>query len=127
MKTAFGWNLYASVAAVLCVSALFSIFGGLTAVMWTDFIQSIVMISGSTVLTIMSLVRVGGMGMIWERFFEVEANFTSASEANGSCSVAAKDSLHFFHHPTEGTLPWPAFFIGGIATQFSYWCTDQVG
>ncbi|VEL27286.1 unnamed protein product [Protopolystoma xenopodis] len=47
-------DLYTSVVVLLCVSALFTILGGLTAVIWTDFIQTIIMIAGALYLMIQS-------------------------------------------------------------------------
>jgi Na+/proline symporter len=39
IKLSLGWNLYVSMIVLIIVAALFTAIGGLTAVMWTDFIQ----------------------------------------------------------------------------------------
>ena len=44
-------GLYVSVLILLALAALFTIGGGLTAVIWTDFVQAILMVLGSIILT----------------------------------------------------------------------------
>ena len=48
-KTSPEW-LYISILILLLIAAVFTIAGGLTAVMWTDFIQTILMIIGALIL-----------------------------------------------------------------------------
>lgn len=54
MKQAIGLEgdagLYISVMVLLSIAALFTITGGLTAVIWTDFIQTIIMLIGALIL-----------------------------------------------------------------------------
>ena len=44
-------GLYLSILILLGLAALFTIGGGLTAVIWTDFIQTILMVIGAIVLS----------------------------------------------------------------------------
>jgi Na+/proline symporter len=39
IKVSLGWNIYLSIIILILIAAIFSAIGGLTAVMWTDFIQ----------------------------------------------------------------------------------------
>lgn len=43
-------GLYISILILLALAAFFTIFGGLSAVIWTDFIQAILMIIGALIL-----------------------------------------------------------------------------
>ncbi len=43
--------IYASSLFLLAVSGLFAAFGGLTAVMWTDLVSTVLMILGACVLS----------------------------------------------------------------------------
>lgn len=43
-------GLYISILILLAVAALFTITGGLTAVIWTDFVQTIIMLIGAFIL-----------------------------------------------------------------------------
>ncbi|KAB7498069.1 Sodium/myo-inositol cotransporter 2, partial [Armadillidium nasatum] len=58
-RTSTQW-LYISIFILLAVAAIFTITGGLTAVLWTDFIQTILMIIGSLILMGFSFVKIGG-------------------------------------------------------------------
>ena len=51
------WNTYASIFALLAIAAVFTITGGLTAVVWTDFVQTILMLAGAMVLTAIGELR----------------------------------------------------------------------
>ena len=55
IKSALGFEgeagLYISVLILLALAALFTIGGGLTAVIYTDFVQAILMVIGSIILT----------------------------------------------------------------------------
>ncbi|CAG2239787.1 Solute carrier family 5 member 4,Sodium/nucleoside cotransporter,Sodium/myo-inositol cotransporter,Sodium/glucose cotransporter 5,Solute carrier family 5 member 4A,Sodium/glucose cotransporter 4,Sodium/glucose cotransporter 2,Sodium/glucose cotransporter 1,Sodium/myo-inositol cotransporter 2 [Mytilus edulis] len=50
-------NLYVAVIILLAISAVFTIAGGLTAVIWTDFIQVIIMIIGAFIMMILNKLR----------------------------------------------------------------------
>lgn len=43
-------GIYVSILILLAIAALFTITGGLTAVIWTDFVQTIIMLIGSFIL-----------------------------------------------------------------------------
>ena len=53
MKWEGDLGLYVAIIILLLIAALFTIFGGLTAVIWTDAVQTVLMIAGSLVLCIM--------------------------------------------------------------------------
>ena len=46
-------GLYLAIIILLLIAAVFTIFGGLTAVIWTDAVQTVLMIAGSLVLCVM--------------------------------------------------------------------------
>ncbi len=71
LQQALNWNLYASVIALVLLAAFFTVggkdqqnfqfsvriksfLGGLTAVIWTDFIQTIIMVISALILMIIS-------------------------------------------------------------------------
>ena len=46
-------GLYISILILLAIAALFTITGGLAAVIWTDFVQTIIMLIGAFILMVM--------------------------------------------------------------------------
>ena len=53
-------NLYVWVTVLVVVAAVFTIIGGLTTVMWTDTLQTAIMLIGAFVLTVLSFREVTG-------------------------------------------------------------------
>ena len=47
--------IYLSILILLAIACLFTVAGGLTAVIWTDFIQTVLMIIGAVVLAILGI------------------------------------------------------------------------
>ncbi|KAG5277601.1 hypothetical protein AALO_G00089290 [Alosa alosa] len=52
IQVCLGWNLYLSTILMLVVTALYTIAGGLAAVIYTDTLQTFIMIIGAVILTI---------------------------------------------------------------------------
>ena len=61
-------GLYTSILILLAIAAIFTIGGGLSAVIWTDFVQTILMVCGSLALMIRSLQAVGGYEALMEKY-----------------------------------------------------------
>jgi SSS family solute:Na+ symporter len=58
LSSAMGWNLYVAAGACILLSALYTITGGLRAVMYTDLIQMIVFVGGGLVVMVATLDKV---------------------------------------------------------------------
>lgn len=124
------WDLYASVLVLLAIAALFTIAGGLTAVIWTDFVQTIIMIIGAFVLMIISFMRVGGYQSIVQQFFSSWPNTTKYSQGPDynytKCGIPPDNSMHLLRDANDGSLPWTGVIIGLTISSVWYWCSDQV-
>ncbi|KAH8861471.1 Sodium/myo-inositol cotransporter [Schistosoma japonicum] len=63
MRNRFGGSriqIYLAIMSLFFITAIITVTGGLAAVLYTDTLQFFVMIAGSTVLTILSFIKVGG-------------------------------------------------------------------
>lgn len=60
-----GWNLYLSIIILIAMTALLTVTGGLVAVIYTDTLQAFLMIAGALCLTVISLLKVGGLEGIY--------------------------------------------------------------
>ncbi|XP_032218833.1 sodium/glucose cotransporter 5 [Nematostella vectensis] len=65
---AVGFNVYVSAAVVLVITAVYTLFGGLMAVIFTDVFQCAIMIIGAIILAAMSFVKVGGYDALWSKY-----------------------------------------------------------
>ncbi|CAF3600986.1 unnamed protein product [Rotaria sp. Silwood1] len=123
LQQALNWNLYASVIALILLAAFFTVGGGLTAVIWTDFIQTIIMIISAFILMIISFVKVGGLQQIRNFFPYALANTTLHSTTK--CGIPNEDYFSLIR-PFDADLPWFGIIIGGAIVSTWYWSCDQV-
>lgn len=129
IKQALGWNLYLSVCALLVVACLFTVAGGLSAVMWTDFVQTVLIVIGAFVLMVISLVEVGGYDQLMKSFATAEptnASYARYTSTNESCSKVPDNYNHLLRSPSDTELPWTGMVFGSVVCAIWYWCSDQV-
>jgi SSS family solute:Na+ symporter len=105
MHAVTGLDLYTSATILIVVTGLYTIFGGLRAVIYTEVLQAIVLIVGSTALALLGLSASGGWSGLHAR---LPADFFSMwKPAN---------------HPD---FPWTGIVFGAPILGVWYWCTDQ--
>ncbi|XP_036749963.1 sodium/mannose cotransporter SLC5A10 isoform X2 [Manis pentadactyla] len=118
-----GWNFYLSTILMLVITALYTIAGGLAAVIYTDALQTLIMVVGAVVLTIRAFNQIGG----YEQLAAVYAQaIPTRTIANTSCHLPRTDAMHMFRDPYTGDLPWTGMTFGLTIIATWYWCTDQV-
>ena len=54
IEQALGWNLYIAIVVLLGITSLYTVTGGLAAVIYTDTLQAIIMLGGALWLCIAS-------------------------------------------------------------------------
>ncbi|XP_045626138.1 sodium/glucose cotransporter 4 [Procambarus clarkii] len=122
--------MYISILILLAIASIFTITGGLSAVIWTDFVQTILMVIGACILMGMSLNAVGGYDALVEDYFYAVPNKTRYSRLDNTtnCGEPPAYAMHFFRSakPGESDLPWPGMIFGITISSVWYWCTDQV-
>ncbi|MEO7313326.1 MAG: sodium:solute symporter [Chitinophagaceae bacterium] len=110
LETLFGINMYTSIIAIALVTGLYTIIGGLRAVVVTETIQSVVLIAGAIIITIFSWNKLGG----WENLT------TSLQQSN------ATDKLSMVRPIGDASgMSWVAVFLGYPVLGIWYWCADQ--
>ncbi|XP_061656708.1 sodium/glucose cotransporter 1 [Syngnathoides biaculeatus] len=124
INQALGLNIYLAVVALLLITALYTVTGGLAAVIYTDTLQTIIMIVGSFILMGFAFNKVGGYESFQERYMEAIPTITG--NVSESCFKPRDDAFHIFRDPITGDLPWPGLVFGLTILATWYWCTDQV-
>lgn len=110
LETLFGINMYVSIILIAVLTGLYTIIGGLKAVVITESMQSIVLIAGAIIITIFAWNRVGG----WEPMKAV-------LERNN-----ALDKLSMLRPAGDASgMSWMAVFLGYPVLGIWYWCADQ--
>ncbi|KAJ3592580.1 hypothetical protein NHX12_007707 [Muraenolepis orangiensis] len=132
IQESLGWNLYLSIILLISMTALLTITGGLVAVMYTDALQAVLMISGALTLTAISLAKVGGMDGVRTKYMQAVPNVSAIIASgnfsyNPSCRIHPKpNSLLILRDPMDDDIPWPGFLFGQTPASIWYWCADQV-
>lgn len=100
-----GLDFLTGAIITVVVTGLYTIAGGMKAVVYTEAFQTVVLLLGSTVITIIGLNTVGG----WS---ELRA-------------AAGNEHFNMWRPSTDPQFPWTGMLIGGTIVGIWYWCTDQ--
>ncbi|XP_052790377.1 sodium/glucose cotransporter 5-like [Mya arenaria] len=124
IQMALQWNTYLSLAVLLAITTLYTMLGGLTAVMYTDTFQTVVMVIGSTVVMILSFIKIGGYANLERLYFNAVASVRSDNAS--TCGLPRADAFHVFQDAVTGDQPWPGLVLQASLGCLWYWCCDQV-
>ncbi len=91
--------------ATVVLTGIYTVLGGMRAVVYTETIQTIVLVVGAGLLTIMGLSAVGGWAGIRE--------------------AVGPEYLNMWRPPSDPDFPWPSLVISSTIVGVWYWCTDQ--
>ncbi|KAI4876344.1 hypothetical protein NFI96_017809, partial [Prochilodus magdalenae] len=117
-------NIYVAVVLLLLITALYTVTGGLAAVIYTDTLQTIIMVVGSFILMGFAFDKVGGYENFQDRY--MTAIPSDVRNVSAKCYTPRADSFHIFRDAVSGDLPWPGLTFGLTIQAAWYWCTDQV-
>ena len=93
---------------VVVFTGIYTVIGGMKAVIYTETLQTIVLILGSIVITYLGLQQVGG----W-------------SELQDTVRAVSPDHFNMWRPMSDPDFPWTGLLIGGTIVGIWYWCTDQ--
>lgn len=110
LETLFGINMYTSIVIIAALTGLYTIIGGLRAVVVTESIQSVVLIAGALIITYFAWNKVGS----WDHLTTVLQNNQAAEKLSMIRPVGDKSGLS-----------WVAVFLGYPILGIWYWCADQ--
>ncbi|NXC34503.1 SC5AA protein, partial [Campylorhamphus procurvoides] len=123
VQVCLGWDLYLSTILMLVVTGLYTIAGGLAAVIYTDTLQTLIMVLGAVVLAVKAFNEIGGYPNLEEAYLKA---VPSKIIPNTTCHLPRADAMHLFRDPVSGDLPWTGMTFGLSIMATWYWCTDQV-
>ncbi|XP_042360808.1 sodium/myo-inositol cotransporter 2 [Plectropomus leopardus] len=123
IQLALQWNIYLAVVLLLSITAIYTVAGGLAAVIYTDAAQTAIMLAGAVTLMGFSFAEVGGWDALMDRYANA---IPSVRVPNTTCGIPRDDAFHIFRDPVNSDLPWPGIIIGMTIPSMWYWCSDQV-
>jgi len=118
--------------AVIILTGLYTMLGGMRAVAYNDAVQVVVLLTGSATLTFYGLHRLGGweelrricggeMLSLWRPITPpgVVSTWAPVLETNAAGSLV-RQAWYF-----NGDFPWPGMLVCAPIIGLWYWCTDQ--
>ena len=106
LRAVAGWDFMTSATVMVIATGVYTIFGGLAAVIYTELLQAVVLLAGAIVLTFIGLDRVGGMEALR--------------------ATLPADFFHMVKPVDHPGFPWTGIFLGAPILGIWYWCTDQM-
>jgi SSS family solute:Na+ symporter len=116
----FGINVYVSIFLISLITAVYTVIGGLKAVMVTETVQSVILITGSVLLTIFGIMELPKHGIHSFEEFQASLKYGQLRMLHSASSVKALTP----GGPDTG-LTWYAVLLGYPVLGIWYWCTDQ--
>jgi SSS family solute:Na+ symporter len=98
---------YGAIGIVL-FTGVYTVVGGMKAVIYTETLQTIILILGSIIITYLGLQEVGGWSALRETVIEV-----------------SPDHFNMWRPMSDPDFPWTGLLFGGTIVGIWYWCTDQ--
>lgn len=105
LKAVVGWDMYTSAVVIVLATGIYTVMGGLAAVIYTDLVQMFILIVGSVALTLIGLDRAGG----WDAVV----------------ASTPPDFWNMFKPMSDPDFPWTGIVFGAPILGLWYWCTDQ--
>ena len=101
-----------SAVGLVVITGIYTILGGMKAVLFTSILQTPVLLIGSIVILVMGLIKLGG----WNELMEICRAHTTPLGDSMTSLIRSKDDPQF---------PWTGVILGSAIIGFWYWCTDQ--
>ena len=106
MEKMFGLNMWVAIIILSVITVIYTALGGLKAVVYTDAVQAVILLVGTSLLSYIALTKVGG----WD---------TLKSHLDS-------DMFKMIKPASDPEMPWTGLLMGVPVLGLWYWCTDQV-
>ena len=93
---------------IVIFTGIYTIIGGMKAVIYTETLQTIILIAGSLIITYLGMQEVGGWGQLKE-----------------TVTAVSPDHFNMWRPMNDPDFPWTGLLFGGTVVGVWYWCTDQ--
>ena len=104
-ESLMGIDFWTGAVVVVVATGIYTILGGLKAVLYTDLIQMFVLIGGAAAVTVFGLWEIGG----WAELYR----------------TAGSDFFSLWKPMTDPSFPWTGILFGAPILGVWYWCTTS--
>ena len=93
---------------IVIFTGIYTVIGGMKAVIYTETLQTVILILGSVCITYLGLQEVGG----W-------------TQLRDTVIAVSPDHFNMWRPMNDPDFPWTGLLFGGTIVGIWYWCTDQ--
>ena len=116
----FGISVIHSIVLISLITTIYTVIGGLKAVMVTESVQTIILIAGAILVTVFGILALPEHGIT------TFAAFKAAAKEGQLSMLHSTGSLKALSQTASSTgLTWYAVLLGYPVMGIWYWCTDQ--
>ena len=113
-----------SAIGLVVITGLYTVFGGMKAVLYTSVLQTPILLAGSIAILVIGLTQLGGWGNLMEIVRAADVSYLN--DAGEVVYRSASDSMaNLMRSPNDPNFPWTGVILGSAIIGFWYWCTDQ--
>lgn len=105
ITTLLGIDFWQGALLTVILTGIYTVLGGMRAVIYTEAIQAVILILGATAVTFIGLSEIGG----WENLK----------------TIVGSDHFDMWRPMSDPDFPWTGLLLGGSIVGVWYWCTDQ--
>lgn len=105
ISSILGIDFWSGALVTVVLTGIYTVLGGMRAVVYTEAMQTIVLVLGAGTLTVVGLNAVGG----WD----------------GMRAALEPGYLNMWRPASDPDFPWPSLVITSSIVGMWYWCTDQ--
>ncbi len=104
-ETLMGIDFWTGALITVVVTGLYTVIGGLKAVLYTDALQMVILLIGAIILLFLGLQAVGG----WSEMV----------------AAVPEETMSVWRASDHSDYPWTGILLGAPILAVWYWCTDQ--
>ena len=92
---------------------------------YTETIQTLLMVCGGLTLMGFSFYEIGGYQGLYEKYMSLKPN-APVNSTEYKCALPNPKAFQILRDVSDEDMPWLGFFLGQTPSSIWYWCTDQV-
>ena len=104
-ESLMGIEFWTGALIVVIVTGIYTVLGGLRAVLYTDMVQMFILIGGAITVTVVGIMKLGGVDQLYH--------------------YAGSGFFNLWKPMTDPDFPWTGIIFGAPILGVWYWCTDQ--
>ncbi|HSW54513.1 MAG TPA: sodium:solute symporter [Ignavibacteriaceae bacterium] len=104
-ESLMGIEFWTGALIVVIVTGVYTVLGGLRAVLYTDMVQMFILIGGAITVTVVGLTKLGGIDELYNH--------------------AGPGFFSLWKPMSDPNFPWTGILFGAPILGVWYWCTDQ--